>query len=100
MDIHEAKSLIDSKKVVIVDIRDEAAFHEAHIPGAVHLTNKTAEEFVAKTDKSKTIICCCYHGISSRNAAAFLSAQGFENVHSLDGGFEAWRGVYPCESNA
>ncbi len=98
MDIHEAKSLIDAKSVLIVDIRDDAAFQEAHIPGAVHLTNKNAEEFIAHTDKTKAIICCCYHGISSRNAAAFLSDQGFEKVHSMDGGFEAWRAAYPFES--
>ncbi len=32
----------------------------------------------------------CYHGISSQGAAQYLVNQGFEEVYSVDGGFEAW----------
>jgi thiosulfate sulfurtransferase len=43
------------------------------------------------------VIVCCYHGISSQQAAQFLIHQGFEEVYSLDGGFEAWRKDQPFE---
>ncbi|MCV6069119.1 sulfurtransferase, partial [Escherichia coli] len=32
-----------------------------------------------------------YHGISSQGAAQYLVNQGFEQVYSVDGGFEAWQ---------
>jgi thiosulfate sulfurtransferase len=41
------------------------------------------------------VIVCCYHGVSSQQAAQFLIHQGFENVYSMDGGFEAWRKELP-----
>jgi thiosulfate sulfurtransferase len=36
------------------------------------------------------ILVMCYHGISSQGAAQYLVNQGFEQVYSVDGGFEAW----------
>lgn len=37
------------------------------------------------------LVVVCYHGISSQNAAQYLHEQGFDDVYSLDGGFQAWR---------
>ena len=37
------------------------------------------------------ILVMCYHGISSQGAAQYLVNQGFEQVYSVDGGFEAWQ---------
>ena len=45
---------------------------------------------IRDTDFSTPVIVCCYHGISSQQAAQFLIHQGFEEVYSLDGGFAAW----------
>ncbi len=46
---------------------------------------------MADVEFDTPVIVCCYHGISSQQAAQFLIHQGFEEVYSLDGGFEAWR---------
>jgi rhodanese-related sulfurtransferase len=35
----------------------------------------------------------------SKQAAQFLIHQGFEEVYSLDGGFEAWRQNQPFETS-
>ncbi len=95
MDIHEAKKLIDQEEVTIVDIRDQASYHEVHIPKAIHFTDANVEQFLKETAREKTLLCYCYHGYSSQNAAAFFKEQGFKTVYSMDGGFEAWRAVYP-----
>jgi len=95
MSQQDAKQLLDQKQAVFVDIRDPDSFEVAHIPGAQHLTEDTLEEFVAKTDKNSTLVCCCYHGIASRQAAQLLAQSGFVKVFSLDGGFEEWRQNYP-----
>ena len=95
MDIHELKKIVEERKLVILDIRDPDAYREAHIPEAIPLNDNNVEEFIKNTDKNAPILCYCYHGISSQSAVAFLKEQGFAEVHSLDGGFEAWRAAYP-----
>ena len=84
--------------IAIVDIRDEQSFVEAHMPNAFHLTSGTMHQFSQDTDYETPVIVVCYHGISSQQAAQYLIHQGFEDVYSMDGGFEAWRRQYPTES--
>ncbi len=43
------------------------------------------------------MVVYCYHGNSSLGATAFLLENGFKNVASMSGGFEAWRQVYEHE---
>jgi thiosulfate sulfurtransferase len=79
----------------LLDIRDEQSFTAGHIENAVHLTNSSLTSFMAENELETPLIVCCYHGISSQQAAQFLIHQGFEEVYSMDGGFEAWRKELP-----
>lgn len=88
----------EAGEVAIVDIRDEQSFVAAHMPNAFHLTNGTMHQFSQETDYETPVIVVCYHGISSQQAAQYLIHQGFEDVYSMDGGFEAWRTQFPIES--
>jgi thiosulfate sulfurtransferase len=45
---------------------------------------------VFEVEFEQPILVMCYHGISSQGAAQYLVNQGFEEVYSVDGGFEAW----------
>lgn len=76
---------------VLVDIRDIQSFSQAHPEQAFHLTNDTMVSFMDEVDFEQPVIVMCYHGISSQGAAQYLLHQGFEQVYSLEGGFEAWR---------
>ena len=89
--VHDAQLKISQGQAKVVDIRDEQSFAAGHIPSATHLSNGSLQQFMAHTDFETPVIVCCYHGISSQQAAQFLIHQGFEEVYSLDGGFEAWR---------
>ncbi|WP_428241520.1 thiosulfate sulfurtransferase GlpE [Gynuella sp.] len=80
---------------LVVDIRDDQSFNAGHIPNAIQLTNENAFEFLTNTPREQTVVVCCYHGISSINAASFLLEQGFQDVYSLDGGYEAWAMAEP-----
>lgn len=91
IDCQQARALIEGHKAILVDIRDEASYNEAHIQGAIQLNDQTMGEFLVHADRSKPLICYCYHGFSSQSAAGFLKTQGFEEVYSLIGGFEEWR---------
>ena len=96
--IQQTKERMEQDGIVVVDIRDDNSFEQGHIPGAFHLTNGSLTQFVQENDFETPVVVCCYHGISSQQAAQYLIHQGFEQVYSMDGGFEAWKTTYPVES--
>lgn len=95
--IDEAKKKLDRQDCMFVDIRDPASYWAAHIPGAVHLHDGNVQEFIDRPDKDREVIVYCYHGNSSMGAVAYFLENGFKNVASMSGGFEAWRQVYEHE---
>jgi len=96
--IEEASTILDTGRVQLADVRDDASYNAAHIPGATLVSNTTVQNFLAQSDPNITTIVYCYHGIASQSAAAYLSEKGFREVYSLEGGFEAWRTIYPTTS--
>ena len=88
--VEETKELLRADNYLI-DIRDEESFSKSHIEGALNLSDKNIVEFVKTSKKNKPTIIYCYKGISSQNAADYLSSQGFKDLYSVDGGFEEWK---------
>ena len=95
MNIDQVKKMMDEEKITLVDIRDPQTYQQAHIQGALNINDDNLKEFLESTDKNIPLICYCYHGYSSQGAAEFFKESGFKAVYSMDGGFEAWRSVYP-----
>jgi thiosulfate sulfurtransferase len=90
--LHDVQS---SETHVVLDIRDPASFQSSRIPGAIHLSNDSIPDFLREADFDAPTVVCCYHGISSQQAAQFLIAQDFTDVYSLDGGFTGWQAAFP-----
>lgn len=97
--VQETQKKLLQGGVRIVDIRDDAAFAAGHIKDSTQLTNGSLHSFMSEVEFDTPVIVCCYHGISSQQAAQFLIHQGFEEVYSLGGGFEAWRQNQPFETS-
>ena len=91
----DAKTLIDDKSANLVDIRDEQSYQQAHIHNAVHLDSTSLQAFIETAAPDKPLVVYCYHGNSSQSAAQLLYEKGFEDVYSMDGGFEVWRQQFP-----
>ena len=89
--IEQAKEMLKTKDVTVVDIRDGDSFQAAHIEGAILINRDNIQEFIEKGDKTRKVLCYCYRGISSQDAARHLLKHGFKEVYNLRGGFEAWR---------
>lgn len=89
--IEKAAELINSSTVSIVDIRDPQSFAAGHLPNAKNINNQNLAEYIDEADKSLPLIVVCYHGHSSQPAANLFASQGFEDVYSMDGGFEMWK---------
>lgn len=89
--VEQTQAMLEADEIKMVDIRDPQSFDMGHIESAVRLDNQNLQEFLNSTEPSTPVVVYCYHGISSQQAAQFLVEQGFAEVYSMDGGFEAWR---------
>lgn len=87
-----AKALMDSEEnYVILDVRTEEEFSEAHIDGAVLIPDYEIGENAGSmlTDKDQLILVYCRSGRRSKNAAAELASLGYTNVKEF-GGIMDW----------
>ncbi|KGT91067.1 thiosulfate sulfurtransferase [Erwinia typographi] len=98
--VHQAQAQLSDHGAQLVDIRDPQSYASAHASGAFHLSNDSLHSFIARSDFATPVLVMCYHGNSSKSAAQYLLSQGFEQVYSIDGGFEAWRTVFPQQVDA
>ncbi len=87
----EAKTIIDSEDVIILDVRTEEEFNIGHIENAVLLPvtdiKSKAEEVL--TDKDAKILVYCRSGNRSATAAKDLIAMGYTNIIDF-GGINSW----------
>ena len=89
--VDQVKNMIAKEDVTLVDIRDPQSYEDSHIPNAISVNQTNIEDFLQKEDRNKPIVCYCYQGFSSQNAAEYFYHNGFSKVYSMIGGFEAWR---------
>jgi thiosulfate sulfurtransferase len=87
----DAAQLMAAQACTVVDIRDQLSFDQGHIPNAIALNQENLASFIENAVFEQPLLVCCYHGISSQGAANMLAEQGFNDVYSIDGGFEAWQ---------
>lgn len=99
MNAQQACELLKEDKLKVVDIRDPQSYEIGRIKTAERLDNSNLKEFINNNAKDQPVLVCCYHGIASQDATAFLKGQGFTEVYSLDGGYEFWKVCHPeyCE---
>ncbi|MDQ6989110.1 MAG: thiosulfate sulfurtransferase GlpE [Mariprofundaceae bacterium] len=90
LSVQQYHQLCSSKQATVLDIRDVASFASGHMDDALHIESLPLAAFIAQQDKNQALVICCYHGNSSQQAAAYFVEQGFTEVYSLDGGYEAW----------
>jgi thiosulfate sulfurtransferase len=95
MSVSDLQEVMANKSHVVVDIRDANSFANGRIAQSIHLTNDTLPDFIREADLDSPVVVCCYHGISSQQAAEFLISQDFTEVYSLDGGFTQWQTEFP-----
>ena len=78
---------------ILLDVRTEAEYDAAHIPGAICIPNETigSEEIPELPDKDQLILVYCRSGNRSKQASQKLAEQGYTNVVEF-GGINGWTG--------
>jgi rhodanese-related sulfurtransferase len=86
--LQEARKLVGSNEVDVVDLRDEDGWMDGHIPGA-HRAGDDVEAKVESMDSDRRLLIVCQDGSRSDEVAEELSGGEREAV-SLEGGMSAW----------
>lgn len=82
---------------VLLDVREPWEFQTCHIAGARHLPMNELPARLDELDPDAALVAICHHGTRSLHVAHFLARQGFERVHNLAGGVDAWaRSIDPA----
>lgn len=94
----EAKEMMDTQEVIVLDVREQDEYDSGHIPGAVLLPVGTIEEDTAAQvipEKDSTILVYCRSGNRSKTASAALAELGYTSIYEF-GGINTW--PYEIES--
>jgi rhodanese-related sulfurtransferase len=89
----EATQLINRQDALLLDVREQAEYAQAHILNARGLPLSQIEARIGDFGKykNKPVIVYCASGNRSNAAAAALRKGGFTQVVNLRGGFAAWQ---------
>ena len=94
----EAKEMMDTQDVIILDVREQDEYDSGHIPGAVLLPVGTIDEETAAEvipEKDSTVLVYCRSGNRSKTASSALAGLGYTNIYEF-GGINTW--PYATES--
>ena len=75
---------------LILDVREPWEGDICSLPGARHIPMGRIPTSLQELDKDKEIVVLCHHGVRSYQVAYYLQHQGFNNLHNLQGGIDAW----------
>ena len=94
----EAKEMMDTQDIIILDVREQDEYDSGHIPGAVLLPVGTIDEETAAEvipEKDSTVLVYCRSGNRSKTASSALAELGYTNIYEF-GGINTW--PYETES--
>ena len=88
----EAKEMMDTQEVIILDVREQDEYNSGHIPGAVLLPVGTIDEDTAAEaipEKDSTVLVYCRSGNRSKTASSTLAKLGYTNIYEF-GDINTW----------
>ena len=91
----EAKEMMDTQEVIILDVREQDEYDSSHISGAVLLPVGSIDEDTAADEKDSTVLVYCRSGNRSKTASSTLVELGYTNIYEF-GGINTW--PYETES--
>lgn len=92
VDVEGGAALLD-RGHVLLDVREPDEYEQGAIPGSVHLPRGMLETSIEDRigDRDTPIVVMCAGGARSAFAAQTLTALGYTEVVSMDGGFNGWK---------
>lgn len=78
------------QRPIVIDVREPWEWQLAHIAGSTHLPMGEIPSRIQEIDPTHPTVVICHHGVRSLQVVAYLQRQGFDNLHNLMGGIDAW----------
>ena len=96
LDPLQVEELLQGPGVLLVDLREDAAFRRGHIRGCLHVPfGELAKRFDAPdTQARRALVLVDETDALSHRALRLLADRGFEWVYVLKGGMRAWRSAH------
>ena len=88
--VQQLRDLQASPGVVVLDVRTDAEVERGVIAGARHIPLHMLPTRAGELDPAALLVVYCQSGGRSAQACSWLAAQGFADVHNLQGGIIAW----------
>jgi thiosulfate sulfurtransferase len=89
--VSDMPALLATEQALLLDCRKILDYQVEHIDNALHSHDQLVETLIKKSDKNRVIVIYCYHGHSSEHLAQLFGGFGFNNVYSLEGGYERYK---------
>ncbi len=88
-----ATRAMNNSNTVVIDVRSDKEFADAHIKGAKHIAMSALQDKIKNLsiDKNDTILVYCNTGNQSNKACRMLIREGYSNTKNLKGGIVAWK---------
>lgn len=83
-----AKKMMETEKVVVIDVREASEFAAGHVKGAVNVplsTMKPGMKLEAAPDVNAKILVQCKSGVRAEKASKMLVEAGYKNVYNFYG---------------
>jgi hydroxyacylglutathione hydrolase len=89
--VHELKQRLEAgEEITVLDVREDNEWESGHIEGAIHSYVGHLEEKPDKVPRDRPVAVICSVGHRSGLGASILLRAGFERVHNVLGGYDAW----------
>ncbi len=89
--VKEAWDLIQSKpRLVILDVRTQSEYDEAHIEGAVLIPVQELPDRLDELSKNDEILVYCRTGNRSSTAVGIMEDDGFSKIYHMNQGISVW----------
>jgi rhodanese-related sulfurtransferase len=86
------KKMLGKEGAQLIDVRTPREVSQGKIGEAVNMNFHDAnfKEQLGGLDKSKPVLIYCASGGRSGKAVAMMKEMGFQEIHELQGGYNAW----------
>jgi len=94
LQVDDVKEKLDrGDEIILIDVREQEEAQQGRIEKSVFIPRGVLEMTVQQNfrDPLKPIILYCAGGGRSAVAAQSLKKMGYEDVSSMEGGFEGWK---------
>jgi rhodanese-related sulfurtransferase len=88
-----ARTLFDSRRLLVLDVREKDAYVKGHLPGAISVPLGELAQRIGTLGLTKADPVLVYCGEGSNrapDATRELNARGYERAVNLKGGFASW----------